>query len=186
MASPERYRVYAMLNFVGVPLTHALGYTPGWVGLGKDMPKDVFLQWAGWVMSPRYLFDPELPGLSNFAKYKGALRALCFSDDPWATRAGGGVAVFRIHGDQARDPHGDAVRRRRQKDRPFRLLPPRAPRHAVARRGGMDAGGVEAVPKCSVILRCALLRASKDDGPPVAILLRCAPMCKCSAWVALR
>ena len=38
-------------------------------------------------MSERYLFtDPKLPGLSNFANYKGALRALCFSDDPWATR----------------------------------------------------------------------------------------------------
>ena len=38
-------------------------------------------------MKPRYLFqDPELPGLSNFEKYKGALRAICFTDDPWATR----------------------------------------------------------------------------------------------------
>ena len=73
MASPERYRIYAMLNYVGVPLTKMLGYAPGWAGLGQDLPKDAFLQWAGWVMKPRYLFqDPELPGLSNFEKYKGA------------------------------------------------------------------------------------------------------------------
>jgi predicted alpha/beta hydrolase len=87
MASPERYRVYAMLNYVGTPLTKLLGYAPGWSGLGQDLPRGVFEQWVRWVMSERYLFtDPHLPGLSNFANYKGAMRALCMSDDPWATR----------------------------------------------------------------------------------------------------
>jgi predicted alpha/beta hydrolase len=87
MAAPERYRVYALLNFAGVPLTRMLGYMPGWAGLGMDLPKDVFLQWTGWVMSPRYLFDDaKLDALQNFGNYKGALRALCMSDDPWATR----------------------------------------------------------------------------------------------------
>jgi predicted alpha/beta hydrolase len=87
MASPERYRVFALLNLVGTPLTRLLGYAPGWSGLGEDLPKGVFEQWAGWVMSERYLFDdPHLKALSNFAKYKGALRSLCLSDDPWATR----------------------------------------------------------------------------------------------------
>ncbi|MBA2401789.1 MAG: alpha/beta hydrolase, partial [Bradyrhizobium sp.] len=87
MATPERYRVYAMLNYVGLPLTKLLGYAPGWSGLGEDLPKGVFEQWVGWVMSERYLFtDPNLPGLSNFEKYRGTMRALCLSDDPWATR----------------------------------------------------------------------------------------------------
>jgi predicted alpha/beta hydrolase len=86
MASPERYRVYAMMNFVGTPLTRALGYAPGWGGIGMDLPKGVFEQWTRWVMSPRYLFDePNLGALQNFAKYQGALRALCLTDDPWAT-----------------------------------------------------------------------------------------------------
>jgi predicted alpha/beta hydrolase len=87
MAAPERYRIYAMLNFAGVPLTRAFGYTPGWMGLGMDLPKDAFLQWVSWIMSPRYLFDDkDLAALQNFPNYKGALRALCMSDDPWATR----------------------------------------------------------------------------------------------------
>jgi predicted alpha/beta hydrolase len=86
MASPEKYRVFAFMNFVGVPLVHALGYAPAWAGIGEDLPKGVFLQWADWVSSPRYLFDSKLPALENFAKFKGELRALCFSDDPWATR----------------------------------------------------------------------------------------------------
>ncbi len=59
---------------------------PGKAGLGMDLPKDAFQQWVGWVMSPRYLFDdPKLEALQSFPKYKGALRALCMSDDPWAT-----------------------------------------------------------------------------------------------------
>jgi predicted alpha/beta hydrolase len=87
MASPERYRVYALLNFVGMPLTRALGYMPGWAGVGEDLPKGVFEQWTRWLMSPRYLFDePNLKALSNFTRYTGALRSVCLSDDPWATR----------------------------------------------------------------------------------------------------
>ncbi|WFU14302.1 alpha/beta fold hydrolase [Bradyrhizobium sp. CB3481] len=87
MTAPERYRVYALLNFVGRPLTRILGYMPGKAGLGMDLPKDAFLQWARWVMSPRYLFDDSgLDTLQNFPKYRGALRALCMADAPWATR----------------------------------------------------------------------------------------------------
>jgi predicted alpha/beta hydrolase len=87
MASPEKYRVYAMMNVVGVPVTQWLGYAPGRLGIGEDLPKDAFLQWVRWVMSPRYLFDDRsLVSVANFAHYHGALRAICLADDPWATR----------------------------------------------------------------------------------------------------
>jgi len=87
MASPERYRVFVLLNFVGTPLTRVLGYMPGWTGVGEDLPKGVFEQWTRWVMSEHYLFDDtDLKALPNFTKYKGALRSICISDDPWATR----------------------------------------------------------------------------------------------------
>ena len=87
MASPERYRVAAFMNLVGVPLAHLLGYAPGRLGIGEDLPKDAFLQWTRWVMSPHYLFDDvTLGGLKNCANFKGALRALAFADDPWATQ----------------------------------------------------------------------------------------------------
>jgi predicted alpha/beta hydrolase len=87
MASPERYRVYAMMNYVGTPLTRLLGYAPGWSGLGEDLPKDVFLQWVDWMMRKRYLLDdPKLTANENFHQYRGRMRALCVADDPWATR----------------------------------------------------------------------------------------------------
>ena len=86
MASPERYRVFVLLNLIGMPMTRVLGYMPGWAGVGEDLPKGVFEQWTRWVMSERYLFDePGLSSLSNFSKYTGALRSICLSDDPWAT-----------------------------------------------------------------------------------------------------
>ena len=88
MTTPERYRVFSMLNFIGMPLTKALGYAPAWAGMGEDLPKGVFLQWAKWVNSPRSLFDDKslVALLHNFEHYEGAMRALHFSDDPWATR----------------------------------------------------------------------------------------------------
>jgi predicted alpha/beta hydrolase len=83
--APEKYRVYAMMN-AGRLITRACGYTPGWTGIGEDLPKGVFLEWADWVMSKRYfLDDPTLAELANFPRYRGALRAIGIDDDPWAT-----------------------------------------------------------------------------------------------------
>lgn len=92
-AAPERYRIYALMKIVGVPATRLLGYAPGRLGPGlgllrQDLPKGVFLEWARWVMSPRSMFDDTaLAALGNFPNYTGALRAMCFADDPWATPA---------------------------------------------------------------------------------------------------
>jgi predicted alpha/beta hydrolase len=86
MTPPENWRVFFLLNCLGVPLTRLLGYAPGWSGIGEDLPKGVFMQWVNWVMSPRYLFDSKLAALQNFTNFKGEMRALSFSDDPWATR----------------------------------------------------------------------------------------------------
>jgi predicted alpha/beta hydrolase len=84
--APERYRVYVMMRWVGVPFARALGYVPGALGIGEDLPRGVFLEWAGWVAKRRYFFDdPTLPALENFPRYRGALRAVCLADDPWAT-----------------------------------------------------------------------------------------------------
>lgn len=84
--APEKYRVYGLMRFVGVPVAHMLGYVPGWLGIGEDVPRDVFLEWTGWIRRPRYFFDdPTLEELVNFPRYRGAMRAICLTDDPWAT-----------------------------------------------------------------------------------------------------
>lgn len=82
---PENYRIYAMLNWIGPLVAHSFGYVPGWLGLGVDLPKNVFLEWAGWCMQPDYLFDDEtLNERKNFPNYRGALRGVSVSDDKWA------------------------------------------------------------------------------------------------------
>jgi predicted alpha/beta hydrolase len=83
--TPENYRVLAMMN-LGRLVTRLIGYTPGWTGIGEDLPKEVYLEWARWVMSRRYFFDdPTLEELANFPRYRGALCAIGIDDDPWAT-----------------------------------------------------------------------------------------------------
>lgn len=87
MPSPASYRVYLLMNIIGRPVTHMLGYTPGKLGLGEDLPKGVFLQWSDWVMNKRYFYDdPKLPLLTNYGQYTHPLRALSFTDDALATR----------------------------------------------------------------------------------------------------
>lgn len=85
---PENYRVFALMNIIGKPIANIMGYVPGKIGLGEDMPKGVFLQWARWVKSERYYFDDAslAAALANYANYRRPLRALCIDDDPWATR----------------------------------------------------------------------------------------------------
>jgi predicted alpha/beta hydrolase len=86
MYSPERYRVYLLMRVIGSSFAKSLGYVPGRLGIGEDVPRDVFLEWTDWVMRPRYFFDdPTLEALENFPRYGGALRALSMKDDPWAT-----------------------------------------------------------------------------------------------------
>jgi predicted alpha/beta hydrolase len=84
--SPEKYRVYLMLRLIGSPTARVLGYMPGRLGIGEDLSRDVFLEWTGWVMKRRYFFDDAtLAALANFPRYRGPMRAMCMTDDPWAT-----------------------------------------------------------------------------------------------------
>ena len=85
LAGDARYRVYILMNLIGKPITLLMGYAPGKLGFGQDVPKGVFLEWTKWVNNERYLFgDPALKTLPNFSHYRSPLRALSFADDPLA------------------------------------------------------------------------------------------------------
>jgi len=86
--APEKYRVWLSLRVMG-PLAYTIfGYVPGKMGMGEDLPKGVFREWAGWCMKPRYLYDDEtLDARKYFPNYNGALRAIGMSDDDWAPPA---------------------------------------------------------------------------------------------------
>jgi len=83
--APEKYRVYMMLKFIGPAAARLFDYVPGKLGIGEDLPKGVFLEWASWCMNQNYLFDDEtLDTRVNFLNYHGALRGIGMSDDDWA------------------------------------------------------------------------------------------------------
>jgi len=138
MTSPERYRVFAMLNFVGTPLDPSARLR---AGLERTRRRPA----AGRVLAMGAL--GEQPALS--LRRQDACRSLelsriqgRFARDLSLGRSlgdstGGRAVVLGLHVDQTGDPHRHAAGRRCHETRPFRLLPARAPRHAVARRRRM-------------------------------------------------
>jgi len=82
---PENWRVWFMLNVAGPLVAQLFGYVPGRIGIGEDLPKGVFLEWASWCMKPNYLFDDEtLDARKYFSNYRGALCGIGMADDSWA------------------------------------------------------------------------------------------------------
>ena len=83
----ERIKVGIMWNVLGPISTPFLGYMPGKaLGLGENLPIDVYRQWKRWCQSPNYFFsDPAVKdSLTDFAKVTTPIRAVNALDDLWA------------------------------------------------------------------------------------------------------
>jgi len=88
MAVPERYRVRVMMGLAGPPIARALGYFPGVLMGGEDMPAPAFIEWVGWCMTPDFLFaDTTLREWSNVARFRAPIRFAQIEDDVWGTVA---------------------------------------------------------------------------------------------------
>ena len=88
MAVPERYRVRLLMGTLGVAVARTLGYLPGFLMGGEDMPGPAFVEWAGWCSKPDFLFaDDTLAERSNFARYRAPIRFAQIEDDVWGTPA---------------------------------------------------------------------------------------------------
>ena len=90
MPPSERLRVWIMWNILGPLIVRAKGYL-AWslLGMGEDLPRQVFLQWRHWCQWPRYFFDdPEQAHLAQqFAQVAIPIRAINAIDDKWAPPA---------------------------------------------------------------------------------------------------
>lgn len=86
----ERLRVWAMWNLAGPLLTRWAGYLP-WslLGMGEDLPIDVYRQWRRWCSFPRYFFDdPSMATqLDGFGQVRTPIVAANAIDDTWAPPA---------------------------------------------------------------------------------------------------
>ncbi|MFA9217207.1 MAG: alpha/beta fold hydrolase [Sphingomonadaceae bacterium] len=86
----ERLRVWLMWHLIGPLLTRYHGYL-AWsrLGMGEDLPLDVFRQWKGWCQYPRYFFDdPAMRGIhASFDRVRMPIVAVNTLDDLWARPA---------------------------------------------------------------------------------------------------
>jgi predicted alpha/beta hydrolase len=87
MPRSERLRVLALWHLIGPVATHMAGYLP-WsrLGMGEDLPIDVYRQWKHWCQFPRYFFDdPQMSDLApRFAAVRTPIVAVNALDDRWA------------------------------------------------------------------------------------------------------
>lgn len=83
----ERVKVLAMWHLVGPLLTRWKGYL-AWskLGMGEDLPLDVYRQWKGWCRFPHYFFDdPGMTGIGDsYDRVRMPVAAANTLDDLWA------------------------------------------------------------------------------------------------------
>ncbi|MDO8285510.1 MAG: alpha/beta hydrolase [Rhodoferax sp.] len=90
MPKAEQWKVLLMWRIVGPLLTRWKGYL-AWskLGMGEDLPLDVFRDWKHWCRYPRYFFDdPAMAHVHGlFASVTTPIRAANAKDDLWAPPA---------------------------------------------------------------------------------------------------
>ena len=86
----ERLRVLFMWRVLGPVWTRMAGYLP-WskLGMGEDLPLDVYRQWRDWCRFPRYFFDdPRMQAITErFDDVRFPIVAVNALDDAWAPPA---------------------------------------------------------------------------------------------------
>lgn len=87
----ERLRVGLMWNVLGPMMTAWKGYL-NWslLGMGEDLPLNVYRQWRAWCRYPRYFFDDPQVGEEMarlFERVETPMVAANASDDTWAPPA---------------------------------------------------------------------------------------------------
>ena len=90
MPFAERMRVLLLWRLVGPVIVRVKGYMAwNWMGMGEDLPLDVYHQWKRWCTFPRYFFqDPAMEHLTaSFDSVRSPIMACNALDDLWARPA---------------------------------------------------------------------------------------------------
>lgn len=90
--NPRKWAMAGLWFGLMPTVTHALGYFPGSLGIGADLPKEVALEWARWCRS-RDFFLAHGVAREGYARLKIPILAYSFSDDTYAPKA----AVDALH-----------------------------------------------------------------------------------------
>jgi predicted alpha/beta hydrolase len=92
-----RWRYAAIWHLVLPAVVAAVGYMPGRLGTGEDLPRGVALEWASWCRSRDYLGD-----WAGHARLQAPLLSLSFTDDAYAPAAAVDD-LLRRYGSRERD-----------------------------------------------------------------------------------
>lgn len=85
----ESWKIGALLFGLGPITAMALGYVPGKLFGGTDLPKRVALEWSKWVATREFLFGiKDLPERKHFADLRAPLMLVRMEDDTWLGKRG--------------------------------------------------------------------------------------------------
>lgn len=102
---PMRLAMAALWYGLVPGVTRAVGYLPGALGVGADLPAGVALEWARWCRTPGYLVGDSADRRVGFARVNAPLLAYGFHDDAYAPPAAV-EALLSLY------THADVTRRR--------------------------------------------------------------------------
>jgi len=83
------WQIGMMLFALGPAAAHTMGYAPGVLFGGTDLPKNVVLEWSKWCRTPGFLFGvDDLPERRHFDSVRAAVRLTRMTDDTWLGHKG--------------------------------------------------------------------------------------------------
>lgn len=100
MPGLEKYRVSFLWNILGTVLVPLYGYLPSkMVGIGENLPFQVYKQWKHWCSYPHYWFDdPSCDFQKDFSAITVPVTSVNSTDDLWAPPVS--AEAFMKHYDQ--------------------------------------------------------------------------------------
>ncbi|MGB3468856.1 MAG: alpha/beta hydrolase [Cyclobacteriaceae bacterium] len=86
MPATEKYKVWLLWNILAPILSGIYGYLPSsLIGIGEDLPFQVYKQWKHWCHYPQYWFDDSRYEFSNnFSAVTRPVSSVNSIDDLWA------------------------------------------------------------------------------------------------------
>jgi len=88
---PLRFAMAALWYGIVPTVTRAVGYLPGALGVGEDLPSGVALEWARWCRTPGYVTSDETDEgalrRDAYASVRAPMLAFGFHDDTYAPPA---------------------------------------------------------------------------------------------------
>jgi predicted alpha/beta hydrolase len=79
-------RMWIIFHVLIPALVPLLGYLPGWLGAGEDLPRDAALDWARFGRTPDYLLAHVDGARERYASFTAPVRSWRMTDDPYGPR----------------------------------------------------------------------------------------------------